>query len=443
MKVFTAQQMRDFDKSAIEDYGIPSIVLMENAALRVVEFLEAKFAPLAGKKIVILCGKGNNGGDGLAIARHLSNVVGELGEIRVVALNFNKIKGDAKANLSIVRNDEFIRVDDDFGSLNNENPFTLPTFFQGTDIVLDAVYGTGFRLPLSSEVSELIQLKRYGKICIAVDLPSGLNSDTGEASSQADADFTITFAAPKRGFFIRDGLKESGETWIGDIGTLSQQMDDTQTGVQTLDLETAKQFLPHRPLDAHKGDAGRALIVGGSFGMSGSICLASKAALATGAGLVSAALPKDVLPIFAGAVLEAVSHPLPNDESGHLVSHAAADVAALWDKVQVVALGPGLGRTDEAFEFARRVVRECPVALVIDADALHALPAIVNDVKARKAPTILTPHPGEMGVLMDSNAKDVNDARFETVAACAEKYGAIVVLKGARTLVVIHRAKFG
>ena len=435
MKVFTAQQMREFDRAAIEDYGIPSIVLMENAALRVVEFLEAKFAPLAGKKIVILCGKGNNGGDGLAIARHLSNSVANMGEVRVVALDFGQMEGDARANLAIVRNDESIRVDDGFDSLNNGDPFTLPTFFLGTDILLDAVYGTGFRLPLSPEVAELLKLKRYSKVCVAIDLPSGLNSDTGEASPQTDANYTVTFAAPKRGFFARDGIEKCGEIWLGDIGVSPTQTEETRTGAQTLDLRTAKTLLPHRSADAHKGDAGRALIVGGSFGMSGSICLASKAALAAGAGLVSAAVPEKVLPIFAISVLEAVAHPLPNDESGHISSHAAPAVAALWDAVQVVALGPGLGRTDEAFEFARRVVRDCPVPLIIDADALHALPTIANAVKARRAPTILTPHPGEMGVLMGSNAKDVNDARFETVAKCAEKYGAIVVLKGARTLV--------
>ncbi len=434
MKVFTAQQMRDFDRAAIEDYGIPSIVLMENAALRVVEFLEAKFAPLSEKKIVILCGKGNNGGDGLAIARHLSNSVGEMGEVRVVALNFGKMEGDANANLTMVRNDEFIRVDD-FGNLNNGDPFTIPTFFLGTDIILDAVYGTGFRLPLPPEVAELLELKTYGKTRIAIDLPSGLNSDTGEASPQTEADYTITFAAPKRGMFAREGIEKCGEIWVGDIGSSPTQMEETQTGAQTLDLQTAKNLLPRRNADAHKGDAGRALLVGGSFGMSGSICLASRAALATGAGLVSAAVPREVLPIFAASVLEAVAHPLPNDENGHILSEAAQDVAGVWKNVQVVALGPGLGRTPQAFEFARRVARDCPVPLVIDADALHALPAIADEVKARAQPTILTPHPGEMGVLMDSDAQAVNDARFETVAACAQKYGAVVVLKGARSLV--------
>ena len=428
MKVFTAQQMRDFDRAAIEDYGIPSIVLMENAALRVVEFLEAKFAPLAGKKIVILCGKGNNGGDGLAIARHLEATV-------YLACSESELKGDAAIQLQAFKSGK------DALGINlvlREIEENDEMFIDDPDIIIDALLGTGFKGELSE--SNYVRALNYfsAEWCkkISVDIPSGVNADSGEtAKNCAEPDYTITFAAPKRGFFAREGLDKSGEIWVGDIGTFEEQLWQTETGVQTLDLRTAKQLLPHRLLDAHKGDAGRALIVGGSFGMSGSICLASRAALATGAGLVSTALPKDVLPIFAGAVLEAVSHPLANDESGHLLSRAADELPKLWDKVQVVALGPGLGRTPEAFEFARRVVRECPVALVIDADALHALPAIVDDVKAREQPTILTPHPGEMGVLMDSDAKTVNDARFETVVACAQKYGAIVVLKGARTLV--------
>lgn len=439
MKVFTAQQMRDFDRAAIEDYGIPSIVLMENAALRVVEFLEAKFAPLSGKKIVVLCGKGNNGGDGLAIARHLSGVSREL---TVAMEEIEDYKGDAAVNRRILEPTETQPQ-----SYHNSWPWSIGQFerpfedvLRDCDVVVDALFGTGFRGGLPPLYANAFFLTgSHGKPYVHVDIASGLNSDNGEGITDlvlhTGPRFTVSFAAPKRGFFVGDGLKESGEVWIGDIGTLRQQMEDTQTGVSAFDLETAKQFLPRRPIDAHKGDAGRALIVGGSLGMSGSICLASRAALATGAGLVSAAVPEKVLPIYATAVLEAVSHPLPNDESGHLLERAADELPKLWKEVQVVALGPGLGRTPEAFAFARRVARECPVPLVIDADALHALPAIADDVKARKAPTILTPHPGEMGVLMDTNAKEVNDARFETVRACAQKYGAIVVLKGARTLV--------
>ena len=458
MKVFTAQQMRDFDKAAIEDYGIPSIVLMENAALRVVEFLEAKFAPLAEKKIVILCGKGNNGGDGLAIARHLINL-----RCRVVLLHPNpkKLKGDVLTQWKMLTQNsdanpwegalsQFI----DWSKLNLDLPqnVSVEEMMQSDysrlieecvscDLAVDALLGTGLREPLRSPYLQLIRVLEAAREIVSVDIFSGFDADTGEFHADElpmiGAKYTVTLVAPKRGLFLREALTYSGEVWVGGIGVRWGQSAVTRTEISTL----SPQFLAmrasylKRPLDAHKGDAGRALIVGGSFGMSGSICLAAKAALASGAGLVSAALPRDILPIFAASVLEAVSHPLPNDESGHLLSRAADELPTLWKGVQVVALGPGLGRTDEAFEFARRVVRECPVALIVDADALHALPAIVDDVKARRAPTVLTPHPGEMGVLMDSDAKSVNDARFETVADCARKYGAITVLKGARTLV--------
>ena len=452
MKVFTAQQMRDFDRAASEDYGIPSIVLMENAALRVVEFLEAKFAPLSEKKILILCGKGNNGGDGLAIARHLS---GHVKDLRVhLFCEIEEMQNEAAQNATaFMKAWKAHRSPVVFGKtiwgadleragdaiVHSEEMHTAREELEDADIVLDAIAGTGFegepRTARLKAALKLINLTTATRV--AVDIASGLNSDSGIAAQNAAwARYTVSFAAPKRGFFLNEGLQRSGEIWIGGIGTTPSEMN-VKTGAYAFNLEFARltSLKLHRAQDAHKGDTGRALIVGGSFGMSGSICLASKAALATGAGLVSAAVPERVLPIFAASVLEAVSHPLPQDESGHLVESAAATLPALWKEVQVVALGPGLGRTDEAFEFARRVVRECPVPLVIDADALHALPAIADEVKAREAPTILTPHPGEMGVLMDSNAKAVNDARFETVAACAREYGAIVVLKGARTLV--------
>ena len=458
MKVFTAQQMRDFDRAAIEDYGIPSIVLMENAALRVVEFLEAKFAPLSEKKIVILCGKGNNGGDGLAIARHLINL-----RCRVLLLHPNpeELKGDALAQWKMLTQNsganpwegamsEFV----DWSQLDlrlpeeiSEDAVAASDYAQLSDqcarcdIAVDALLGTGLSEPMRAPYPQLIGLINGILDNVCIDIFSGFDADTGEFHADelpfSRARYTVTLAAPKSGLFLRDALNYSGEVWVGGIGARWGQSGATRTGAQTLDrfMARAWSIMLGRNADAHKGDAGRALIVGGALGMSGSICLAAKAALATGAGLVAAAIPEKVLPIFAASVLEAVAHPLPNDESGHLTSHGADDVAALWEQVQVVALGPGLGRTDEAFEFARRVVRDCPVPLVIDADALHALPAIADDVKAREQPTILTPHPGEMGVLMDSDAKTVNDARFETVAACARKYGAIVVLKGARSLV--------
>jgi NAD(P)H-hydrate epimerase len=233
MKIFTAQQMRDFDKEAVETYHIPSMVLMENAALRVVEFLEAKFSPLREKKIVVLCGKGNNGGDGFAIARHLDGV--GCGPMVVMAAAEDQLKGDALANFQALR-----------ACLDAaEPPFTylsrgrivhaqhlgraLELFFDA-DIVVDALLGTGFQVGMHNAAQLPLMGLSVGlsrQSLVAIDIPSAVSADTGEAASQAGrADYTITFAAPKRGMFVRDGLERCGEIWVGDIGAAARQMDE-------------------------------------------------------------------------------------------------------------------------------------------------------------------------------------------------------------------------
>jgi NAD(P)H-hydrate epimerase len=436
MKVFTAQQMRDFDKAAGEQYGVPSLVLMENAALRVVEFLEAKFAPLNEKKIVILCGKGNNGGDGFAIARNL----GFKAEVFLLQ-SPESIKGDAEINFKICK-----LVGPGVVDMNALEDWKVKDFMRTcwqSDILIDAVLGTGFSGEFRGSLTELLpglegmkSNPHYRGKVVSVDVPSGTNSDTGQiAENCVDADYTITLAAPKRGTFVREGLEKFGEIWVGALGVPEGLFTDAVTNCEIIDLDFARATLPTRPIDAHKGDAGRALIIGGSFGMSGAVALASKAALNSGAGLCIAAIPEKILPSFAASILEATSYPLPCDDSGKLLESAADELPELWKNVQVVAIGPGISRSEGALKLVQRVVRECPVPLVIDADALHALPAIASEVQKRGADTILTPHPGEMGALMDLSAKEVNAARFEVAIDCAKKYGAFVVLKGARSLV--------
>ncbi len=438
--------MRDFDRAAVEEYGIPSIVLMENAALRVVEFLEAKFAPLRDKKIVILCGKGNNGGDGLAIARHLKLQHPHARTMAFLLASSDSLNGDAKLSYEICRKAASIIRELSFPIPNETIHLLRTAHAHRPTIVIDAIYGTGFHGEFSGAATEILSFLPENTIKVAVDLPSGLNSDNGIFAGKYSpngkhfpfgwqADYTVTFVGPKKGFFVREGLEACGELWVGHVGVDLTSLENPQWEADTLDLETAQRFIPKRQIDAHKGDAGRVLIIGGSLGMSGAVALASRAALNAGCGLCIAAIPEKVLPIFAASILEATSHPLPCDESGKLLESAADSLPELWKGVQVVALGPGIGRSDETQALVRRIVRECPVPLVIDADALHALPSVAEEVKNRAADTILTPHPGEMGVLMGISAGEVNDARFETVAACAQKYGAIVVLKGARTLV--------
>ncbi|HEX8236246.1 MAG TPA: NAD(P)H-hydrate dehydratase [Abditibacteriaceae bacterium] len=437
MKVFTAQQMRDFDRAATDEYSIPSIVLMENAALRVVEFLEMKFAPLKGKRILILCGKGNNGGDGFAIARHLKHYAHA---IVLVPADTAAIKGDALINYQILEHtgtgteitDEPVRGLAQWAEIevNKLQP----------DIVIDAMLGTGF----SGELKDLRVLKGLHLInescrpIVAVDIPTGLNSDTGEAAPDTvKADYTITFAAPKCGMFLREGVEHCGEIWVGDIGTSQSQMWKTETGGECITRGKARGLAPYRSLDAHKGDAGRVVICGGSYGMSGAPTLASKAALRIGAGLCITCLPDKVLPMFASAFSEATSHPLVCDDEGRLLPSAADAVLEYSKGANVLAIGPGLSRSPGALDFARLVITETPLPVVVDADALYALRAIESPVKARQAATILTPHPGEMGELMQMSVADVQNDRLGVALACAQKFNAIVVLKGARSVVAL------
>jgi NAD(P)H-hydrate epimerase len=434
MKVFTAAQMRAFDQAASQEYKIPSIVLMENAALRVVEFLEMKFAPLKYKSVVVLCGKGNNGGDGFAIARHLANAGCN---VRVLlACSPSEIRGDALINYKILKKAEQADSCVLLEVSEIDSHFHLD-FVGQTDIALDAWFGTGFKGELPGQALKLLS---SSDTKIAVDIPSGLNSDSGDVTSSqyadyVSADYTFTFAAPKRGMFVRDGIEKCGEIWVGVIGTPPSLMEETQTGCECITREIAQNLLPQRIKEAHKGDAGRVVLIGGSFGMSGAPTMAAKAVLKSGAGLCIAALPEKIIATFASAFPEATSHPLPCSASGVLPENAADELPAIWKNADAVAIGPGIGRDESTLNFAARVVRECPQPLVIDADALYALRAIEGDLQNRKAPTILTPHPGEMGELMEMKISEVNENRLETAIACAKKYNAIVVLKGARSIV--------
>ena len=436
MKVFTAAQMREFDRAATEEYSIPSIVLMENAALRVVEFLEMKFAPLKDKRIVVLCGKGNNGGDGFAIARHLNNA-GCNARVYVVAKS-DEFKGDALTNLKTVKAAIFSQqiCFDLFHSNRNQ----IPTAWEESDLILDTLLGTGFNGEVRGDdlQATLHYLQHTHIPIVSIDIPSGLESNSGESTgASVIANYTVTFVAPKRGMFVRNGVEQCGEIWVGDIGTSPELMNKGYTGCECITRDKAHRLLPRRTLNAHKGDAGRVLLIGGSTGMSGAPTLAAKAVLKSGAGLCIAALPDKIISTFAAAFSEATSHPLICTEAGVLLEESADELPALWKNAHAVALGPGIGRDASTLNFVRRVVRECPQPLIIDADALYALRAIESDLKNREAATILTPHPGEMGELMAMSTPEVNDNRIETAIACAQKYNAIVVLKGARSVVAL------
>ena len=293
--------MREFDADAAQEFNIPSIVLMENAALRVVEFCEAKFGPLRDKRVTVACGKGNNGGDGFAIARHLAAAGCEV--TVVLAAAKNKLAGDALVNFQAMPSLNVLGANDDWPA---------------ADFIIDALLGTGFsggvRRGATRETMEWLSM--HPAPIVAVDVPSGIDAATGQAAEVAlHARYTVTFAAPKRGFFARDGVRHCGEIWIGDIGTHRTQMDEVDTRCQALTRETATHLATalHRLPDAHKGTAGRVLLIGGSRGMSGAVTLAARASLGAGAGLCLAAVPDAILDTVAAGVPEATTTPVPCD----------------------------------------------------------------------------------------------------------------------------------
>jgi NAD(P)H-hydrate epimerase len=445
MNIYTAAQMRAYDQVAIEA-GMPSMVLMEHAALRVVEFLEYQFAPLKDKRIAIFCGKGNNGGDGLACARLLHQAGADVD----VWLVFppEEFKGDAKAQYEIIKE---INSKNPVDSISKEPSIPVQVFskekalgakiwIKRYNIVLDALLGTGFHgEPRGDSLLHGLQMieitSASGASCVAIDIPSGLNSDDGVAVERhGSAQYTITFGGVKKGMLTPQASALCGEIWIGGIGADNVLDPRENTGLQTIDARFVEEHLEHwtnRSVNSDKRAAGKVLLCGGSLGMSGAPILSATAALRSGAGLTIAALPKQIIPIFASALAESTSLPLPDDEKGRLTLEALPLLEKWWNENQgVMALGPGISRSDEAQKLVRNIALKCPLPLIIDADALHALSPIVDDFKNRKTPLILTPHGGEMAALLEISPKDLPQDRVETAQRCAEKYNAIVVYKG-------------
>ena len=437
------------------------MVLMEHAALRVVEFLEYKFSPLKNKRIAIFCGKGNNGGDGLACARLLHQAGAEVDVW--LASPPEEFKGDAKIQYEILKSiNPEIPYDPNVPLNSAQLPISIYEFSKSgrevleliharIDIVLDALLGTGFQgkphgKGLLCGLDMLDIVSAGGAACVAIDVPSGLNSDDGSVATQRDeAPYTVTFGGLKIGMLTPEAAAHCGEIWVGAIGADSVVEPRETTGLETIDARFAEQFLPHwteRSVTDDKRAAGKVLLCGGSLGMSGAPTMAATAALKSGAGLTIAALPKQIISIFAGALAESTSLPLPDDDKGRLTPDALPLLEKWWSENKgVMALGPGISRSEKTQELVRDIALKCPLPLIIDADALYALSSIADALKIRRTPLILTPHGGEMAALLEISPNDLPKDRVETAQRCAEKYNAIVVYKGHYSVVAALSGK--
>jgi len=431
MRVLNTQQMREADRQTIDDVGIPSVVLMENAGRQAVAAMEAAFESLPSSKVGVLCGRGNNGGDGFVVARTLAQrgiegvvyLLGSVGEVR----------GDARTNLEILG-----RVGLTVVEITNAQEWELHfSEVSECDLIVDAIVGTGFHGPLTGLLETVVaDVNGLGVPVVAIDLPTGLSADSHEVDGEAiEATMTVTLAAPKLPLILPPADAYAGDLVIADIGIPAGVIDELDgPWLELLTRERMRELVPARAADSHKGDFGRVLVIAGSLGRTGAAHLAAIGALRSGAGLVTIATPRSCVPILAAMAPEYMTEPLDETAAGCIDFSAADRVLDL--KADVIAIGPGLGQDPSTAAFVHAVVERSGVPLVLDADALNAFAGDPERLTGRDGvDLIVTPHPGEMARLLNLSIEQVQADRLDHAREFASSHRCHVVLKGHRTVV--------
>jgi ADP-dependent NAD(P)H-hydrate dehydratase / NAD(P)H-hydrate epimerase len=436
MKALTAAEMREVDRLTVERHGVPGLTLMENAGRSVAEFIEQRFPRLERRRIVVLCGKGNNGGDGFVAARHLLGM-GAKPDVYLFAAS-GEVQGDAGVNLG--------RWQDAAGEahvvLGADKMPAAKAALASADIIVDALLGAGARGPVEGLLREAIEAvngRKRGQSVVAVDIPSGLAADTGEAQgAAAKASYTVTFTAPKVGMLLGSADSYVGQLEVRAIGSPAELIEEVGKGkIHWSEAREFAEFAAPRSPDGHKGDYGHALIVAGSVGKSGAAVLASWAALRAGAGLVTLATPEPALPMVASHTPEVMTEPLPATAAGSIAlrSLEGGRFDAILKGKRALGIGPGLGTQEETQEFVRTVVRKRSVPIVLDADGLNAFAGRASELKSADGRLALTPHPGEMARLVGSAIGEVQARRVEGARKAAADWNAYVILKGHQTVI--------
>ena len=430
MKILTSREMREIDRAAIEDFRIPGPVLMENAGLQVLKALRTRFPRPREERIVIVAGKGNNGGDGLVVARHLFNA-GAKPEVLLLAAR-EEVKGDAAVNLAIVLNLGIpvteVRAPEDWKRCRMD--------ILHATVIIDALFGTGLLKPLDSlhalAVEDINKAKGFK---VAVDIPSGLSSDTFEIIGPCvRADMTVCLAAPKIAHIFPPAEECVGDLFVAAIGIPRALFDNPGLKLELVEEETVRPFFKKRKKDSHKGTYGHLLVLSGSLGKAGAAALAGKAALRMGAGLVTVATAASALPGIARSMMELMTEPLAETPTKSIARKALPRAVELLKGKNAVLLGPGLSTHPSTAEFVLALLPKIKIPAVIDADGLNIISSNPEVLRQLHAPAVLTPHPGEFARLTGRSSADVLKYRLELVPSFAEKYGVHLVLKGYRTL---------
>lgn len=425
MKIVTTAEMRAIDKATSERFGVPSLKLMENAGAAVAEHVLTHHAD--AQRVVVFCGKGNNGGDGFVAARRLYQM-GKNVQLILLA-DPAELKGDAAAMYAklpvaaiVVRTPEELKSERARGVL-------------AADVYLDAIVGTGFKPPLTGLYAGAVAILNSSQVpIVAVDIPSGADADATAPQqgliARADSIVTFTAARPAHVF----SLLTDGSTYVAPIGS----PDEAIVSNLHLNVITAYDFAPlivQRPADSNKGNYGHVLVVGGSVGKAGAAAMAGMSVLRGGAGLATVATPKSVLATVAGFHPEVMTEPLPETNAGTISAAAEERIDALVRGMTVLAIGPGISRFDETSQLVRKLVGKVQIPVVLDADGLNAFQGRTKELNGKGRVLVITPHPGEMARLVACSIADVQKDRLGMARKFAAENGVIVVLKGNRTVV--------
>ncbi|MCS7164210.1 MAG: NAD(P)H-hydrate dehydratase [Thermodesulfovibrio sp.] len=421
MKIVTSYEMAEIDRLTINSYGIPSLVLMEKAALSVVKHV----LNLSPKSVIILAGPGNNGGDGIACGRILHSKVKSV----KIFLLFpeEKLSEDCKTQLNIAKK---FGVPVVLGYPEDED-------IEKADLIIDAIFGTGLKREIENKIAKLIEkVNLFKKFTLAIDIPSGVSSDTGEVLGVAiKADITVAFGLPKRGHLLYPGKEYTGKLIIEDIGFPKDLTESENLKVSLIEEDFVKALLPPRPKYSHKTRYGHVLVVAGSTGKTGAALMTAKAALRTGSGLVTLAIPQALKFIFQSKVLEEMVLPLPSKDDT-LSKEALPEIMEfIREKANSVAFGPGVGVNEDIEIILRELILNSPHPVVVDADGLTVLSRILNVLKDSKSEIILTPHPGELSRLINIPVRDIEKQRIDIAQKIAKELNVVIVLKGVPTVV--------
>jgi NAD(P)H-hydrate epimerase len=430
MIVVTAEQMREMDRLTIQEYGVPSLSLMERAGEGIAKAIIERFSKAAKKGVLVVAGKGNNGGDGFVVARLLKHkrIPCEV----VLLARRGELSTDAVHNLRA-----FVKRKGKVVEIGAEGLALLGRRISKSGLLVDAILGTGVKSEVTGFFAEAITLMNAsGLPIVAVDIPSGLDTNRGTSLGVSiQAEMTVALGYPKLGEVIYPGLSYVGELAVSDIGIDSRAVQKVASKTELLDRETIQWLVPRRDPDTHKGSYGHLLVMAGSRGKTGAAILACRAAMRMGAGLVTLAAPRSLNGIFAGSLVEAMTEPLCDNATEEMEPLGDAEWRRLLERKNALLFGPGIGVTEGARNALRWLLKNLAMPWVIDADGLNSLALDLVRLRSARTPPVLTPHPGEMARLIGRDTAAINKDRVGAAQYFAVTHCCHVVLKGARTVI--------